>query len=170
MLQPSNQMRSFMNASTKLFETKSDSTVIDRLSTAVGMEFSASSQYVVHAALLKALGFNKLAAKEESESKEEIGHANRFLSRVLSSGNKFEYSSIPEITIGSTLKEILSADLKGEQAAIAYYSESVRICNEANDTESAALFADILEDEKHHEKFLKEQIALLDTKGESAFK
>jgi bacterioferritin len=64
---------------------KGDQEVIEHLSRGLRSEFTAISQYWLHYRLLDNWGYKDLAKRWREESIEEMGHADRFTDRILSS-------------------------------------------------------------------------------------
>ncbi|MDD7910653.1 MULTISPECIES: bacterioferritin [Pseudovibrio] len=144
---------------------KNNPKVIERLNTALQMELGAINQYLLHSKLLEDMGVTKLAAKEMEESIEEREHAERYLDRIIFLGGTPNVQEIGKIHSGSTVREMLEGDLIGEKEAVAYYSESRRICEEEGDYVTMRLFEEILADEEGHCDFLETQFDLIEKLG-----
>lgn len=139
------------------------------LQTALSMELTASHQYQLHGAVLDDWGIDRLAAQMREEMTEELGHSNSFLERILF------LKGTPELTLQKTpvransLKEMFELDLKDEQEAIEFYTQSARKAYDAGDIGSRSLFEKTVLDEEGHMSWLELQLDLLDRMGEPAY-
>lgn len=140
--------------------------VIERLNKALSMELGAVNQYWVHFRLLEDWGYTKLGKKERAESIEEMQHADRLVERIVFLEGHPNLQTIAPLRIGTSVKEVLEADLAGEREAIEYYSESRVFCEQQGDFVTMALFDSLLADEEGHCDFLETQLELLEQIGE----
>jgi len=60
--------------------------------------------------------------------------------------------------LGSKVQEQMEINLKDEQDAVRQYNEAVKICAEARDEGSKALFEHMIQDEERHVDFLEAQL------------
>ena len=148
---------------------KGEPRVIERLNGALKLELGAVNQYWLHYRLTEDWGFGKLAKKERVESMEEMHHADRLIDRIIFLEGMPNMQQIGAIRIGQNLREVLEADLTGEQEAREYYRESRDICRAETDYVSMELFEDLLKDEEEHINFLESQLNLLESVGEQLY-
>ena len=60
------------------------------------------------------------------------------------------------IFIGESLDEMLRADVKAEEEAIALYKQIIKVATDENDITTRRIFEDILEaEEEHHDTFTR---------------
>jgi bacterioferritin len=140
---------------------RGDPKVIERLNHALYLELGAVNQYWLHYRLTENWGLTKLAKKERAESIEEMHHADKLVHRIIFLDGHPNLQTVAPLKIGQNVKEVLEADLAGEQEAAAAYRESRTICEEAGDFVSMGLFENLLRDEEGHIDFLETQLALL---------
>lgn len=148
---------------------KGEPRVIERLNGALKLELGAVNQYWLHFRLTEDWGFGKLAKKERAESIEEMHHADRLVARIIFLEGMPNMQQIGAIRIGQNLREVLEADLAGEQEATEYYRESRDICRAERDYVSMELFENLLKDEEGHIDFLESQLNLLNNVGEQLY-
>ncbi|WP_295813885.1 bacterioferritin [uncultured Nitratireductor sp.] len=148
---------------------KGDKKVIERLNEALTHELGAVNQYWLHYRLLEDWGFTKLAKKEREESIEEMHHADKLVERIIFLEGHPNLQVVGPLRIGQNLKEVLEADLAGEQDARKLYKESRDDCHAAGDYVSMKLFEELLADEEGHIDFLETQLELLDNIGEAKY-
>lgn len=144
---------------------KGKTEVIDILNEALKHELTAVNQYWLHYRLLDDWGFTRLAKKEREESIEEMHHADRLTARIIFLEGHPNLQYLNPLMIGQNLKEVLEADLKGENSARDLYMRARDICRQAEDYVSMELFEDLLKDEEGHIDFIETQLDLLSSIG-----
>ena len=144
---------------------KGEKQVIERLNEALFLELGAVNQYWLHYRLTENWGYGKLAKKERAESIEEMHHADKLVKRIVFLDGFANLQTVAPLRIGQNLKEVLEADMAGEQEARALYREAREVCREHRDFVSMALFEELLKDEEGHIDFLEGQLQLFDEIG-----
>jgi bacterioferritin len=139
--------------------------VIDILNEALKLELGAINQYWLHYRLLDDWGFTKLAKKERAESIEEMEHADKLVTRIISLEGHPNLQQVAPLMIGQNLKEVLESDLKGEYTARDLYMKGRELCRKEEDYVSMALFEELLKDEEGHIDFLETQLEILEKMG-----
>ena len=144
---------------------KGDDKVIEYLNRGLRSELTAINQYMLHSRKLEHWGINGLAAKEMQEATEEMGHADRFLRRILFLEGEPGMQELDPLRIGSDVRSILENDLAAEKDALALYREAAGYCEQARDYASRDLFTALLADEEGHHDYLETQLELVDSMG-----
>jgi len=144
-------------------------TSLENLQTALSMELSAATQYLLHAHVLDDWGLNRLAAKMREEMQEELGHAGRFIDRILFLGGDPVLTPQKTPVRAKSLKEMFDLDKGDEREAIDTYTRAARAAFDADDIGTRALFEEIVLDEEGHWAWLDLQLDLLERMGEPAF-
>ncbi|SEP09090.1 bacterioferritin [Aquisalimonas asiatica] len=144
---------------------KGDEKVIEYLNRALRSELTAVHQYTLNARLLEDWGLTKLSAKQEQETQEEMGHANRCIERILFLGGKPNVQDMDTVRVGGNVKEIMECDLAAESEAITLYREAMGHCESVRDYASRDLFGALLVDEEGHYDFLETQLDLIERLG-----
>lgn len=142
---------------------------LENLQKALALEMTAIHQYMLHAHVLEDWGLDVLAAKMREEMAEELGHAGRFIDRILflDGDPKVEATKTPEVA--TALENLFAADLQEETGAIGFYSDAARAASEDRDVGTRVLFEEILLDEEGHEGWLAQQLELLKRMGEPTY-
>jgi len=142
---------------------------LENLQTALSMEMTAIHQYLLHAHVLDDWGLDVLAAKMRQEMAEELGHAGRFIDRILFlEGNPVIEAAKPAKR-AEALDGLFTADLEEEKGAIDFYAEAAKAADEDRDVGTRMLFEKILVDEEGHKDWLAQQLGLLERMGEPTF-
>lgn len=142
---------------------------LKNLQTALSMELTASSQYLLHSHVLDDWGLDVLAAKMREEMTEELGHAGLFIDRILFLGGDPILTPQKTPQRAQSLKDMFAADKADEKEAINFYTKAARQAFESDDIGSRKLFEQIAMDEEGHWSWLDLQLDLLDRMGEPAF-
>ncbi|MCD0462578.1 bacterioferritin [Roseiconus lacunae] len=142
---------------------------LENLQKGLAMELTASHQYQLHASVLNDWGLDLLALQMKDEMREELGHSDRFLERImfLKGDPKMEFDQPPQRA--KSLKELFETDLADEQQAVKFYTKAAHQASEDSDIGTKRLFEDIAIDEEEHIGWLELQLDLLERIGEPAY-
>jgi bacterioferritin len=144
---------------------KGKANVIKYLNEALCAELTTINRYFVHAKMCKNWGYEKLAKKAHEESLEEMHHADVLIDRILFLDGVPNMQKYNKIEVGQTPREQMEIDLKHEHDACALYNKAVKVCREAGDNGSAALFETLLKEEEEHIDWLDAQLHMMDEIG-----
>nr|WP_321458381.1 bacterioferritin [uncultured Cohaesibacter sp.] len=147
----------------------SNSETIENLNTALQMEMSAAHQYQLNAQRLDDWGLGKLANQMREEMREEWGHSDRFIERILFLKGVPVMAFEKPPVLHDSLIELFKADLADEENAIATYTKASKKAYEVGDLGSKALFEEIAIEEESHKAWLELQLDLIDRLGEKAY-
>ncbi|MEF8833795.1 MAG: bacterioferritin [Halofilum sp. (in: g-proteobacteria)] len=144
---------------------KGDAKVIEYLNRGLRSELTAINQYMLHSRKLEHWGLNGLAQKEMQEATEEMGHADRFIRRILFLEGEPGMQELDPLRIGNDVRSVLENDFAAEKEALALYREAAGVCEKARDYASRDLFTALLADEEGHYDYLDTQLGLIDSMG-----
>jgi bacterioferritin len=123
------------------------------LNKAIARELQVSIQYMWQHVQWK--GVKAFAVKDELKkiAIAEMKHAEAIAERLTYLGGIPTTKPDP-IFVGTNYKEMISQDVKDEEAAIKLYKEIIALSEKENDTTTKKLFEGILADEEeHHDTF-----------------
>jgi len=138
-----------------------DPKVIDHLNTQLTNELTAVNQYFLHARTLSHWGVTKLGKHEYDESIDEMRHADWLIERILFLDGLPNVQRLNQVMIGQTVEEMLRADLKLEEKAMADLRDGIAYCESVRDYVSRDLLRRILDSEEEHVDFLERQFDLI---------
>ena len=144
---------------------KGDKKAIEFLQAQLKNELTAINQYYLHYRVLKHWGFDKLAKKEYEESIGEMKHADQLMDRILMLDGLPNLQDLGKLMVGEDVPEILTCDLKLEQAAQATIKDGIAHCESVRDYVSRDLLQKILDDTEEHIDYLETQLDLIDKVG-----
>jgi bacterioferritin len=148
---------------------RGDPDVIEILNEQLTAELTAINQYFLHAKIQANRGWHHLAEHSRSESIDEMRHAERLTERILFLDGLPNYQRLGALRIGSTVGEMLQADLAVEQEAVVRLRSGVALFRDRGDITSARIFEETLADEEGHIDFLETELDLLATLGEHLY-
>jgi bacterioferritin len=144
---------------------KGDKRVVSFLNAVLKNELTSINQYFLHSRILKQWGLVRLAAAEYKESVDEMKHADKLTQRILFLEGLPNLQDLGALMIGQDVKEILTADLGLENAAVPMLKEGIAHCEEVGDYVSRELFEVILESEEEHLDWLETQLDMIERMG-----
>ncbi len=144
---------------------KGDTRVIEYLQAQLKNELTAINQYFLHYRMLKHWGLNKLARKEYEESIGEMKHADKLMDRIFMLDALPNLQDLGKLNIGEDVRELLTCDLRAEQAAQLTIKDGMAHCESVRDFVSRDLLQGILDDTEEHIDFLETQLELIGKVG-----
>jgi bacterioferritin len=142
-----------------------DKKVIAQLNTALSSELTAIVQYMAHSEMCQNWGYTRLGNLNKARAIEEMGHAEGLIERIIF------LDALPAVSVGlkpqlgTKAQEQIEINLKDELEAVRDYNQNVRICAEAGDDGSKALFERLLKDEERHADLLESQLHAIKEMG-----
>lgn len=127
--------------------------LLEMLNKAIGMELQVSIQYMWQHVLATGVDSAAVADFFKESAITEMKHAEALAERLAYLDGTPTTKPAP-IFVGGTLKEMLQADVKAEEDAIALYREIIKVADAEGDVTTRRLAEDILGDEEgHHDTF-----------------
>jgi len=133
-----------------MFHINTDERVLGYLGRALSLELSAVQLYSTQSMLVSSWGLADVAVKFRDESREEMGHAERIISRMLALGVAPNASQLRPVKLGSNLQELLQYDYAFENELISLYDGATRYCASISDSDNRVFFEALLNEEKEH--------------------
>ena len=114
-------------------------------------------------------GLDVLADQMRTEMTEELGHAGRFIERILFLGGDPVVEAAKAPTRAESLEALFGADLEEEKGAVEFYASAAKTSDDDRDIGTRMLFEDIVIDEEGHMDWLDRQLGLLKRMGEATY-
>tara|TARA_A100001037_G_C14906769_1_gene525375 strand:- start:76 stop:549 length:474 start_codon:yes stop_codon:yes gene_type:complete len=142
-----------------------DQEIIVHLNKVLKNELTAINQYFLHAKMFKDWGLKRIASNEESESIDEMKHADAVIERILFLEGLPNLQELGKLYIGQNIKECIECDLRLEMEALPDLRAAIVFCEQAGDYVSRNLFREILSSEEEHVDWIETQLGLIEKIG-----
>ncbi|WP_265030518.1 bacterioferritin [Wolbachia endosymbiont (group B) of Athalia cordata] len=145
--------------------------IVEHLNKLLTNELTSVRQYLLHFAILKDSGINKLAEKMRKELNEELEHANRLAERILLLKGMPNFQDTNKISkyegkfTKDTMQKILEDNSNLEEEGIKGIKEAISVAEKEKDFVSVMLLEGLLKNEEEHLHWIKEQIDLIELMG-----
>ncbi|OCA06185.1 bacterioferritin [Wolbachia endosymbiont of Trichogramma pretiosum] len=145
--------------------------IVEHLNKSLTNEMTSVRQYLLHSAILKNSGINKLAEKMRKELNEELEHANRLAERILLLKGMPNFQDTNKISkyegkfTKDTMQKILEDSSKLEEEGIKGIKEAISVAEKEKDFVSVMLLEGLLKNEEEHLHWIKGQIDLIELMG-----
>jgi bacterioferritin len=134
-------------------------TVIAALNKTLQEEFTALSQYFIHAEMCENWKYDHLSQHLKKVSIMEMKHTEKLIEHIIFLEGTPNMTGPSQIKVGKTVKDQLENDLKSELDAIKSYNDAVKHARAEGDNGSADLFTANLKDEEVHTDWLEAQLS-----------
>jgi len=138
-----------------------DQRVLGYLGRGLSLELSAVQLYSTQAKLVQNWGLSEVAGKLSAEASEELGHAERIISRMLALGVAPNASQLRPVKLGADLRALLEHDYDFEVELVKLYAEARDHCVRIGDQDNRLFFESLLSEEQAHAETLKDWLQQL---------
>ena len=146
-----------------MLPSNADQRILGYLGRGLSLEYSAVQLYSTQARLVEAWGLAEVAKKFNAEAIEEMGHADRIISRMLALGVAPNASQLRPVRLGNNLQELLQHDYAFEHELVGLYTEASQHSARVGDHDSRLFFEALLKEEQAHERELQQWLQELDS-------
>ena len=145
---------------------KGDAQIIEILNSLLTGELTAVDQYLAHGELYADMGLPKLAEKALHESDHERQHARALMQRIHFLEGTPNVAKRNAVNIGSTVPEMLKADLDLEYHVAGELKKAIAAAEKAGDYVTREMLVVQLDDtEMDHAHWLEKQLGLINLMG-----
>ena len=139
-----------------------DDRVLGYLGRSLSLELSAVQLYSTQARLAETWGLQPAAEQLRAEAREEMGHVDRIIARMLALGVAPNASQLRPVRLGRDLRELLLVDQAFERELVGLYTAAVTHCRRIGAFDDRMFFQALLEEEQSHDRALAEWIGRLE--------
>ena len=144
-----------------MLSAKADERVLGYLGRALSLELSAVQMYSTQARLVDAWGLAGVAGEFSAEAAEELGHAERIISRMLALGAVPNASQLRPVRLGQNLQELLQNNHAFEKELVRLYEDASRHCARIGDPDGRLFFEALHAEETQHAEHMLEWLQKL---------
>jgi len=140
--------------------------ILEHLNDLLAGELTAIDQYFIHSRMYQEWGFLCLFERIDHEMKEEQGHADALIKRILFLEGAPNLSRREALKVGQSVTEMLRNDLDVEYRVVAHLKKVISVCESVSDYGTRAILQQLLRDtEEDHTYWLETQLGLIDQLG-----
>lgn len=151
-----------------MLHARADQRVLGYLGRALSLELTAVQQYSTQARLAATWGLAGAAERFHTEAGEEMGHADRIITRMLALGVAPSASQLRPVQLARDLRTLLMQNQAFEQELVKLYGEASRHCQQVGDHDNRLFFEGLLEEERAHASELAQWLEELARPGAAA--
>lgn len=139
--------------------------VIAQLNAALSAELTAIVQYMTQSEMCQNWGYKRLGQRTKARAIEEMKHAEGLIERVIFLDEVPSVDVALKPQLGRNVQQQMEVNLKDEHDAVRQYNQAVKVCVEAGDEGSRALFEQMIKDEERHVDYLEAQLHSIEEMG-----
>ena len=132
--------------------------VVQRLNKVLTAELTAVHQYLLHSAVCKNWGYERLHEHFGHLAQEEVGHASGLMDHILYLSGSPDVQRLDKVGGGKTVEELFKADLKFEVEDMGMLRECVAHCTKVGDFTTRHLLEHMLIDTEEHIDWFETQL------------
>lgn len=129
---------------------QADQKVLGYLGRALSLELSAVQLYTTQSCMAAVWGLSEPAARFHQEAREEMGHVEQIIGRILALGAVPAASQLRPVGLGADLSELLQYDKAFENELIALYRDASDYCASQGFQDDRLLFQKLMGEEQEH--------------------
>ncbi|MCP9450470.1 MAG: bacterioferritin [Nitrospira sp.] len=139
--------------------------VVEYLNQVLKAELTAVHQYMLHAALCKQWGYERLSEHFERLVHEEVEHSSGLLDHILYLEGTPEVDGVGAVASGRTVQELFVGDLDFERADAELLRKAIAQCADAGDFTTRHTLEDMIVDTEEHIDWFETQLRAIEQIG-----
>lgn len=143
--------------------------VLDILNKVLVSELTAVHQYLLHAALCKHWGYDRLHEHFSHLAQEEVSHSSGLIDHILYLGGAPEMDHLDAVASGTKVSELLEADLAFELEDADALRQGIAHCAKVGDFTTRHRLEDMIIDTEEHIDWFEIQLRTIKQVGEDRY-
>ena len=139
--------------------------VLDILNKVLVSELTAVHQYLLHAALCKHWGYNRLHEHFSHLAQEEVSHSSGLVDHILYLGGTPDMDHLDAVAAGKKVPELLEADLSFEREDADALREGIAHCAKVGDFTTRHRLEEMIVDTEEHIDWFETQLRTIKQVG-----
>lgn len=139
--------------------------IVGYLNQVLKAELTAVHQYLLHAALCKHWGYERLHEHFEHLAQEEVGHSSGLIDHILYLEGAPLVDQLDEVSRGRTVAELFTSDLTFERDDVELLRKAVDHCAKVGDFTTRHMLEHMVEDSEEHVDWFETQLRTIDQVG-----
>lgn len=139
--------------------------VLELLNDVLRAELTAVHQYLLHAALCKNWGYERLHEHFEHLAQEEVGHSGGLIDHILYLEGAPDVSRIDGVSTGRSAAELFTSDLGFEREDVELLRKGIAHCAKVGDFTTRHMLEHMIEDSEEHVDYFETQLRTIQQVG-----
>lgn len=139
--------------------------VVEYLNQVLKAELTAVHQYLLHAALCKHWGYERLYGHFEHLAQEEVRHASGLIDHVLYLEGTPDVDHLDAVGRGRSVQELFISDLNFEREDVELLRKAIAHCAKVMDFTTRHKLEDMVKDSEEHVEWFETQLRAIDQVG-----
>lgn len=143
--------------------------VLDYVGKVLTAELTAVHQYLLHAAMCKKWGYQRLHEHFSHLAQEEVGHSSGLIDHILYLEGAPQVEQVDTVAGGRSVADLLEADLRFELEDAELLREAIAHCSKVGDFTTRHLLEHMLIDTEEHIDWFETQLRTIKQVGLAAY-
>lgn len=139
--------------------------VLESLNQVLRAELTAIHQYLLHAALCKNWGYERLHEQYSHLATEEVGHSSGLIDHILYLDGEPDVEHIDAVAHGRDVEALFQADLAFECEDVEMLRKAIAHCATVGDFTTRHLLEHMIEDSEEHVDWFETQLQTIKQVG-----
>ncbi len=139
--------------------------VVDFLNEVLRAEMTAVHQYLLHAALCRNWGYERLHERFEHLAQEEVGHSGGLIDHILYLEGTPDVSRVDAVSTGRDVEEVFTSDLNFEREDVELLRKGIAHCAKVGDFTTRHMLEHMVEDSEEHVDYFETQLRTIQQVG-----
>ncbi|MCC6968244.1 MAG: bacterioferritin [Nitrospira sp.] len=143
--------------------------VLDYVGKVLTAELTAVHQYLLHAAMCKNWGYQRLHEHFSHLAQEEVGHSSGLIDHILYLEGAPQVEQVDTVAGGRSVADLLEADLRFELEDAELLREAIAHCSKVGDFTTRHLLEHMIIDTEEHIDWFETQLRTIKQVGLAAY-
>ena len=139
--------------------------VVEFLNQVLKAELTAVHQYLLHAAMGKNWGYDRVHEHFSHLATEEVSHSSGLIDHILYLDGTPDVEHLDEVGAGRTVEDLYKADLHFEVVDVELLRKAIAHCAKVGDFTTRHLLEHMIEDSEEHVDWFDTQLRTIDQVG-----
>jgi bacterioferritin len=139
--------------------------VLDHLNGILRAELTAVHQYLLHAAMSRNWGYERLQHEFRELAAGEVEHSSQLIDHILYLEGTPEVGEVDEVRSGASVRDLFQADLRFELQDVEALRKAIAHCAKVMDFTTRHKLEDMVKDSEEHVDWFETQLRTIEQVG-----